>query len=151
MKLHKLYISAVLLTIAACAHGPKVTVCSSNPSQGQFNCANSSGPVASVTYAQSVGYSVYPPQGEQSLLDYCAKRNQDGTEPPQFSKCSTDLVDQGFSCTQEICGINGFNDGLVCTAGTISFVPFSASENYLAFSAADNQTLLDYCNIKIEN
>jgi hypothetical protein len=147
----KYILSILILLFSACAHGPQVTVCSSFPATASFNCSTSSGPAPSVTYANSVGYVIYAAQGEQSVLDYCANRNNQGTEPPQFSKCSTDMADQGFSCVVEECEVNGFQNGLNCTPGASSFVAFSASTGYLAFSAADNQTLLDYCNISIQN
>jgi hypothetical protein len=141
----------LLLSFTNCAHGPQVTVCSSYPPTASFNCSNKSGPVASVTYAAAAaaGYSAYQPQSEQSLLDYCENRNTQGVEPPQFAKCSIDMAHGGFDCITENCEVNGFQNGLVCTDGASSFVAFSASTNYLAFSPADNQTLIDYCNISL--
>lgn len=149
-----LFLALLLVCLNSCGHGPLLVVCASDPANDQFDCSTRAtlfhkATTSTLTYPESVGYYVYPPASAQSLLDYCAARHDVTTQAPDIAACiSTGSL---LDCINYHCAIIPQGGGISCSPihGTDSAVLFSASENYVAFSPADDRTLMDYCNIEI--
>lgn len=145
---------AICLSLAGCSHGPRLNVCVSNPPQSEFECSLPSSfwhhPKATVLpYTESDGYVVYSPLSIEAVYDYCAARAEAATQAPLFESCEADPSAFGLRCAPKICEVISAGSGLTCSTGATFFVPWSDTENYIGLSPADNQTLLDYCNIKV--
>ena len=139
----------IICLLSNCAHGPKVSSCSSDPVNAQFDCADAKGVVSVVAYKDSTGYVAESEGDAQNLIAYCDARFTPGTPAPQFSSCTSDYAAGGFDCVQQICQVNTSQNGILCTKGTSFFVPYSASLKYQALSPTDSRTLLEFCNISL--
>jgi hypothetical protein len=146
----KLSVILSSLYFASCGGGLNVRPCISDPTTSQYTCKDSSGNVTNVGYYNSSGYAAYTPVDEQTLDNYCAARNQSGTQAPDFTACITDISSTGLDCYEMACTLNVEQNGISCVpVGPKQLVLWTNSNDYIAFSPADNTALLDYCNIKI--
>ena len=139
------------LLLSGCGHkGPKVTVWVSDPANAKEFVTSVKGKVVTLPYSESGGYSVFPPQSAQAVLNYCAARNQAGTAAPEFTSCLSIPAQSGFICHAESCVINATQNGMICSAlAPKTAVSYADSDQYVSLSPADAVTLLAYCNIKL--
>ncbi len=147
MQLKTFLISFLILSLNACAHGPKVEICVSDPFNSDYNCSDWKGRSRTLNFYDSKGYAVYSPDSYQHLLNYCTKRNTPGTQAPQFNYCIANPDKHGFDCLSQKCELNAQNNGAICTATDSYFLDYADSEDFLATSQPDNTTLMDYCNL----
>ena len=63
----------VSLLSSSCSHGPKVTVCVSDPAAAGFDCYDErTGKSFFLPYAESDKYVAFNPTDAQTLLTFCA-------------------------------------------------------------------------------
>lgn len=63
------------LPLSSCGHGPKVTVCVSDPAVGGFDCYNeNTGKSSFLAYAGSDKYVAFSPTDAQTLLNFCSQQ-----------------------------------------------------------------------------
>lgn len=127
----------------ACAHGPSVEYCVSDPENAAFVC-----PTREIAYKASQGLRAYSLPSFQHMIAFCAARNQDGVQAPYFSSCVSDPAAGGFQCKIQNCELNPQHNGASCAPAAPFFVYYDDSEHFIASSEADDLTVLSYCNIK---
>lgn len=146
---HKIYLILFLgFLINGCGTGLKVITWVSNPAGNDFV-----GPTVShhtpstLPYSRTQGYAVYPPQSAQALLNYCEARHEPTTQAPDFDACISNGK-TGINCIYYTCSIIPAGQGIACTSRPVYEIDFADTDNFVGFSPSDNQTLLDYCNVK---
>lgn len=144
----KISLILAITCLSACGHGPKLNVCISD-GLVQYDCSNAKGVQTVVPFSASAGMKVMSPDSDQDLFNYCAARNQSGTQAKNLTVCTSDPASGGLDCELETCKLNPQMNGMACFPGASQFVPFSQTENYVALSPSDSKTLLAYCNITL--
>jgi hypothetical protein len=113
--------------LLSCAHGPKITVDTSDPVDNGFNAYNENTKKSSfLLYSASAGLIAYSEPDAQSLLSACAQKQP----KPPVVRCVSHPEVGGFIC-----------DNLVT-------VSYPDSENYIGFNATDEKTLFSYCKFE---
>lgn len=142
------------LLIEGCASGPRLRGYVSDPKDGIFafrTKGRPNDPIEVVGYTQSRGFSVYPPQSLQAVEQYCAGRDDVGTAAPAFTVCLSEPASGGLSCSDAECQLNSAQNGAICLASPSSppFVLYADSLHYVALSPPDQETLLGFCGIEL--
>lgn len=117
----------ISLVLSGCAHGPKVTVCTSDPSNGGFQTYDErTKKTGFLPYPQSAGLIAYSELDAQSLLNACAQKQA----KPQVVRCISHPELNEFVCENS------------------ASVPYVQSADYIGMTATDEKTLFDYCRFK---
>lgn len=70
-------ILSLVVLLSSCGHGPKVTVCVSDPAAGGFDCYNENTQQSSfMAYAASDKFVAFSPTDAQTLLNFCNQPNK---------------------------------------------------------------------------
>ena len=149
--MRQLILLAFLVSLSNCSHGLNVAVCLPNPSEGLFKCSTKKDKVSTVTFANSSGYAGYSALSYQNLLNYCADREVSGVPIPKFDSCISSPSSGGFNCKVQTCKMNSELNGIDCIGSAPFTVPYSATNNFISLSPSDNDTVLAFCNISIED
>ncbi len=76
MKLQKLLLMiSVSYSLSACADGPKIEVCISDPVNDEFSCYNAiTNESRRINFTETENYVCVSPADELTLLNYCKKQ-----------------------------------------------------------------------------
>lgn len=120
-------LSLTLPLVSSCGHGPKVKLCTSDPSISGFHCHDENKNTDSILlYSDSAGLVAYSEADMQILLNACT-----GVSPKPLEPVVTRCVSMP--------SLSGFT----CASGT--GVAYQDSVNYIGLSTTDERTLLTYC------
>lgn len=123
MRLSLLLILSISFLVS-CAHGPKITVDTSDPSINGFNSYNEATKKSSVLlYSDSAGLIAYSESDAQSLLNACAQK----LPKPSVIRCISHPELNEFVCENN------------------TSIKYTDSLNYVGMNATDEKTLFSYC------